>query len=151
MADGEPPALSRPDIPVTWREPVPPEVQTAIVPYLDRYATLFPGWIEELSVAYEPDRDASMATSINYRNRWVILRVTGEWLMLPQRERDVAVLHEITHVLLAPLQNVTEEIKKSFLKEDAFAREMVDDGFESVCEDVARAIQRVCFMFSGLK
>lgn len=128
-----------------WRN-TPPEVRQALEPMLKRWGALLPSWVQDVRVAYDGTRDATMSVTTNYRNRWILLLVTGNWMAEAQGERENALRHELAHVLLEPFDSVVERVLDT-LPEDTvteqLARGMVEDGAEAAVEDIARALGRL--------
>lgn len=134
-------------IDVTWREDFPPEVRSALEPMLERWGALLPTWCQDFIISYDGTRDAQMAATINYRNRWAILRVTGLWLDNPPAERENSLRHELVHILLEPMDSVMRRIIEDTIPKDTPLAELCDsvftDGMEAAVEDMARAIGRM--------
>ncbi len=145
-----PDRLKKGTIPITWDGNLPPEIKAAVAPVLTAYAPMLPPRLEDLRVRYDSDRDACMATQVDYRNRWVRLIVTGHWLNESPQQREEAVRHEIVHMLLAPLQAAVQRIVDDTLKPTTgmsaaydLAISLAVDGEEATTEDIARAFGRM--------
>lgn len=131
----------------TWESDVPPEIRAAVEPLLQRWWVMVPGWCEEFTVKYSAKRDARMAVSVNYRNRWALLIVTGQWLQDAPEERENSLRHELVHILVEPLTAGVRRIIEDTLEAGTPTMELCDsiftDGMEAAVEDLARAFGRV--------
>lgn len=134
-------------IDVTWRKDFPPEVRTALEPMLEQWGALLPTWCQEFIVSYDGARDAQMAATVNYRNRWVVLRVTGLWIDNANEERENSLRHEMIHVLLEPMAMAVARIIEDTVPEDTplakLCNSVFTDGLEATVEDMARAVGRI--------
>ena len=134
-------------IDVTWRTDFPLEVRSALEPMLERWGALLPMWCQDFIVSYDGSRDAQMAVTVNYRNRWVILRVTGLWIENSKEERENSLRHEMIHVLLEPMAVAVARIIEDAVPEGTPLAKLCDsvftDGMEATAEDMARAIGRM--------
>ena len=144
----DPERLAKAAIPITWDGNLPPEVKAAIAPLLAKHRALLPPWLEDLSVRYDASRTDRMAAQIDYRNRWAVLIVTGEWL--GDYEREETFLHEVAHIIIEPFHAAVQRIVNDTLnpggnKSPAYglAQSVATDGLEAAVEDIARAFGRM--------
>ena len=139
--------LRKKPITINFEGTVPQEVRWWVVPILKEFECVVPSWVEDFSISYDPLADAAMEVRTNYRNRWVVLVVTGHSMTYPHRERRASVLHELSHALTCPLTDLISEILETVLEKDSpqlkLASKSIDDGTEAVVEDMARAFLRV--------
>ena len=125
----------------------PKDIRKIVEPILDEWLDLLPTWCQQFRVMFDSDTQAVLASSTNYRNRWATLYITAEWFEQSKEGREIALLHELIHVLIAPLVNPTSKVLDALLKEDsnekAFAESIFKDGEEAAVEDMANAIYRM--------
>lgn len=124
----------------------PGEIREALEPLLARWAELLPPWLQDFRVEWVADLDKLMEVRVHHSNRWAVLRVGPGWLQESPEEREVTVVHEFVHVLLAPLRRAVDLVVDGVAPEDAafhrLAQSAITDGEESAVEDAARAIIR---------
>lgn len=132
---------------IRWADDFPADLRPLVEPHLLRWFGLVPTWCQEFIVRYDSDRDARMAMRVNYRNRWAVLIVTGQWFDSPASERESTVIHELLHVAMEPLTSAISRIIEDTLEVGTpvydLADSMFTDGMEASVEDLARAILRV--------
>ena len=129
---------------IRFEPDVPDEIKDFVEPILEKSKGFIPGWVEEFLIQYEPRRDARMPMRVSYRARYAVLVMTGLALTETQSERENTLLHELVHILLAPLACVAESWEEA-LPEGVkpIMRRAFDDAVESVTEDCCRAFGRV--------
>lgn len=131
---------------VRWIE-VPAEVRGALEPMLVFWLPLLPSWVEDFIVRYHGSKPKCLEVSHHYTNRWASLHATGEWLDLPDVEREAALLHELAHVCVAPMDDSADRVLNSMTIEGGTERRMgekiIEHGVEAVVEDLARGMQRL--------
>lgn len=131
---------------IQWEPDFPDDLRGIVEPHLQRWLALIPTWCQEFIVRYDPHQDSRMAAKVNYRNRWAILIVTGQWFDSPVAEREVCLIHELLHIATEPLSSVVTRIIDDTLEEGTPLRELSDsmftDGLEASVEDMARGIIR---------
>lgn len=125
----------------------PEDLQAIVDPLISKWKDLIPPWCQELRICYDPKRDSMMSTTLNYRNRWAVLHITGVWFKEKVEERELALVHEFVHILLEPIDAPIVRIIQDALEEGTTARELAasmhTDGSEAAVEDTAQAILRV--------
>lgn len=130
---------------ITWEADIPEDIKAIAEPMLERWVWLVPTWCQEFTVRYDPMYDAQMAVTNNYRNRWAMLRMTGQWLGCPDSERELSLVHELIHVclepLVAPVSRIVGNLTKDGTKLRAMADKMFSDGLEAATQDLAH-----CFL-----
>ena len=124
-------------------EQVPVEVKAWADPVLKEYSFLFPGWIEDLFIRYDPDNENLMYAQFSYHHRWAALYFTGKTLVCAEEERRSTLLHELVHILFSPV-NETIEMGIEALPEDLrpVFKQLFEDTIEATVEDTARAFNR---------
>ena len=139
--------LRKKSITINFEGMVPQEVQDWVVPIIKEFEYVIPSWVEDFSICYAAPENSAMEVRTNYRNRWVVLVVTGLSMTYSHRERRASILHELSHALTCPLVDHISEILKTVLEKDSpqlkLAQKSIDDGTEAVVEDMARAFLRV--------
>jgi len=125
----------------------PKDLKEVIEPLVNKWRPLIPSWCEYLGIVYAPKRDSVLSCGTVYRNRYATLYVTGAWFQEDQDEREIALIHEFTHILQSPFDDVANRIVQDAFKEDSpaseFAKSMLLDSSEATVEDIANAIFRI--------
>ncbi len=132
---------------IRWESDIPSDVREIIEPVLSRWENLIPTWCQDFNVRYDHQTQAMGRAIINYRSRWAVLVLTGEWVGSPALDRENAVIHELVHINLEPLTCPVGRIIEDVLEKDTPARELADsmftDGMEAAVEDLARGLGRL--------
>jgi hypothetical protein len=135
---------------VRWEE-VPTEIRVAVEPFLLAWLSMLPSWVEEVVVRYD-DNDSENTISIkaHYPNRWAVMAIAGGYLSYPEDEREVAIIHELVHVIEEPYTLAVANLLDALLpkKDDddplyLLVRRTFKDGMEQTVEDLARAMVRM--------
>ena len=124
-------------------ENLPPELEKWAKPVLEELPFMIPGWIEELSIRYDPADKNLMFTRMCYRLRWCSIYFTGHSLAASETERRLTLIHELVHVLLCPFIDTTAMAVKAMPKKTRPIFEtLFHDHLEAAAEDTARAFLR---------
>ena len=130
--------------PVTWEPDIPADIRAIVEPVLKHWDWLVPTWCQEFDVRYNPMKDARMAVTVNYHNRWAVLHVTGQWFGEPEDMREMCLVHELIHIFLealtAPVGRIIEGATEEDSKERALADRMFADGMEQTVADLAHCL-----------
>lgn len=129
---------------IRWAKDVPDEYRDVLEPILEAWYALVPTWVQEFRVMWRgDDNGAALGAKVNYRNRWAFLYVGPSFLGEPVDEREVAVLHELCHVLTEPLSVVAERIADMLPDYERKAvAGFLEDALEATVEDIARSLRR---------
>lgn len=94
----------------TWTG-VPEDLRAAVMPLLQEHRRLLPGWVKLLGVKYDEDMTDAYASAASEQNYGRATLTFGSgWLNLDAAEREWVVVHELGHVIVAPLERAIEEI-----------------------------------------
>jgi hypothetical protein len=129
---------------IYWTNDVPAEVRAALEPMLDRWTGLLPTWLHDLVVDYSATEQAGMLMGVEFHYRRANLIVTGQWLTCPPEEREEMLRHELSHIILGPLQDIALDIVRRLTDEDDaladYLRQEVMNRVEGVTCDMSHAI-----------
>lgn len=126
---------------VTWDEAVPAPIREYFEPHVTRLSRIIcPTWMHEVCVHYEAESEYGMWSRGEYPYRYGVLGLTGHSIRLYERDGDKALLHELTHFHIRPLQDLfqfaTAQIGES--GEKALDRNWTEL-YEGATEDLASA------------
>lgn len=131
---------------------MPDEIREVLVPLLDKCSWVIPQWLDELKVAYspgptpdvEPGVLAAMEIQPEYRD--AVLWIFGIWMQEPKDARERTIVHELTHLLAAPMQQMTDKLIETLCKDNAVIRPWVEEqarqALEATVCDTAEALMR---------
>lgn len=128
---------------IRW-EGMPPEVRRAAEPTFVRFQWLLPTWCHVLTVGYENSQDLSAVATCDAEPEYRQARITinQAWLEQSASDRRAAIVHELSHLVLAPLAKFAESMVEKLFNEPA--RSIMDEQFrvamESTVEDFAAAV-----------
>lgn len=126
----------------------PDDLRSSVAPLIEQWRSMIPTWCQEVVLRYDPQQEARMAARINYRNRWAVLIVTGQWFDQPEDERVASLLHELMHICMEPFTVAASRVIEDLTDEGTPLRElahtMYEDGMEAAVEDLARCVLRTC-------
>jgi len=140
---------------VEWDLSLSREIRTVLEPYVARYSDLIPPWCHTLEImsaalAGEEEGDLSdcvMAMSAQYKYRRTRLFVHTDYLDQRDDEREQMFVHELVHVLNAPLIDFTDQLIAILEIKAPDAKEMMDvlheGGMEAATEDTAMLLWRL--------
>ena len=130
-----------------WEPDIPEDVCDIIRPFLDSWKELIPTWCQDFTIRYDHSAQVLARTIINYSTRWAVVVITPEWIAESEKTRENAVIHELIHLNLEPLQRATGQIIKDVIEEETpihkLATTMFEDGMESAVQDLAKGIERL--------
>jgi hypothetical protein len=96
---------------VEWKPDVPAEVRAAVEPLLPDAVRFAPGWLADLTLAWD-DGDgescAKMTTAPEYR--MATLAISASFLSQPARARAEILRHEVLHAVAQPVIDVLANI-----------------------------------------
>lgn len=129
----------------TFAGSVAPDVAKAIKPLLARWGWVLPSWCHELHVTAPPaDRDAVLSIGLQSEYRRATLYAGTDWLAETPDDRERAVVHELTHVILAPMSEFADDlIAKTCAGNDTlqtWATEQSRRAVESVVVDLTETL-----------
>ena len=95
---------------IEWDVAFPAEVKAAVEPMLKKYLHLVPRWCHTIHIDYKAEAEdgtaAENATDPEYRKATITF--CAAWLDETPQARRRAVLHELLHIVLAPMARFTE-------------------------------------------
>jgi hypothetical protein len=90
---------------------VPEEVKAAVLPHIEHWRPIVPGWLELLSVRFEETDGTNMlAITPEPEYRQAKLYVYPSFLRQPQDERRSGLLHEIIHIAYEPANRIYQSL-----------------------------------------
>jgi len=133
---------------VVWGE-MPQELGLVLVPYVNRYLDILPSWCHTLEIRLETATDADNSANMtsDYRYRVATLRVTADFLLRTDLDREQTIVHEFAHVLGAPLVDYIDTLIVLLKKKDVDTAEMLsalqESGEEAATEDTTQLLWRL--------
>ena len=132
---------------VVWGD-MPQELGLVLVPYVNRYLDILPSWCHTLEIKMETvDTDSSANMTTDYRYRVATFRVTTDFLLRTDLDREQTVVHEFAHVLGAPLVDYIDALVALLKKKDVDTAEMLsalqESGEEAATEDTTQLLWRL--------
>jgi hypothetical protein len=97
-----------------------------------------PPWVTEFYVSFEkkaPEDGAEIQSRVDYNYRTVKFTIFPHWLMIEDALQRRALLHELAHVILGPLQCWIEDLMDHALKGD-WQSEMIRTEYNNRLEQV---------------
>lgn len=113
------------------------EVRAAIEPHLRKWGFLIPGWCRELNVTWKDDDDrGALNILVHYEYRRADMNVLANFMSITHR-REQNVVHELLHIVTAPLCNTMQDFRNALKPELVpWADEMIRHSSESVTCDL---------------
>lgn len=138
---------------ITYRGEIPPELQSALAPLLERHLCLLPDWLHHLNVSYysstpkDSERTAA-STTIDYEYRTAYLYIFPAFFMTNNDKRCEFIQHEMIHATVNPIYNyVLGIIGKLFdsdaLKDQKVLKEIILEQLRVHNESVATDLQKI--------
>lgn len=138
---------------ITYRGEIPPEIQAALEPLLEKYKCLLPAWVHHLNIQYigNPPEDSPRAvaqTTVDYQYRTAYFDIYPGFLFTNEDKRWEFVQHEMVHVTWNPLYNYAQEaIKKLFemaaLKDNKALKDLILEELKSRNESSTTDMQKI--------
>lgn len=126
---------------IEWEPDIPDEIKEAIDPFLTEFLWLLPPWLQSLTLGYRcRQTDDAAITTVNKSYRWAVVTIGSPYLLYNNEERRDAIIHEILHMVQAPLQHVVERLLKG--DEESFEYKTYRDALECVITDLAYLINK---------
>lgn len=131
---------------VDYAVDMPKELRDAVRPHLDRWLWVVPPWCRIIHVCHRhacddtPGIVASNETSVEYR--WARVAVYPAWLDQDDDERSRSALHELLHVILAPMHDVLSGVLEQ-TENEPFASTVEEDfrrAMEGAVQDLTFAL-----------
>ena len=131
---------------IGWEE-FPDDLKDIVTPYLKKWEPLIPTWVQEFIVRFVPDLNSTLQAHINYRNRWFVLKITGNFLDQNEEERHNSIRHELIHLNLEPMASNVSRVIDDLSPQGSEYRSLIDsfytDGMEAAIEDLSRGLGRL--------
>lgn len=138
---------------ITYRGEIPPEIQAALGPLIERFRCLLPDWLHHLNVAFytSPPKDSERAlaqTTSEPEYRVAYLDIFPGFMMYHDDKRVENLVHELIHVTVNPLYNtmlgfIEELFKLESLKDNAALKAVMLNGLRCVNESVTTDLQKI--------
>lgn len=123
---------------------MPLEVVGALLPIVEKWEWIIPSICHELRVSFSSDGEDDgtvMAVQLSPEYRACNLRVYPQWLKETKKERERAVVHELCHIIVAPLTEFTDDIIRRVGKPTAgVLREQHRRLYEGVVVDLTQSL-----------
>jgi hypothetical protein len=122
---------------------IEPRVIAQLEPVIDSMVWMLPPWCSRLAV-FVDDTDgfiATMGCDVKYRR--ARLTLDPKFLIQSAADQREYLAHEFTHVLIAPMQDMGKDLIDTIHGGDPLVqalRRRWSEAYESVCEDVMRAV-----------
>ncbi|MEO7367531.1 MAG: hypothetical protein ABIZ36_06215 [Gemmatimonadaceae bacterium] len=120
------------------------EVRFAIEPHIRKWAFLVPAWCEEVNVTWQDDdTDGALNVEVFYEYRRADLNVLPNFLT-GERCRERNVVHELLHIITAPLANTCQAMREAVKKHapdiEDWATEIIRQSDEAVTCDLTNLV-----------
>lgn len=125
---------------------LPVEVFDAINPHLQRWALLVPSWCREVNILWDDaDDNGALCIKVHYEYRRADLTVLPNFLSMSEPgRREVAVIHELLHIVTEPMINTARDLRDTLVKAhpemETWADEMIRHSNESVTCDLTEMV-----------
>lgn len=138
---------------VTYRGEIPPEIEAAIAPLIEKYKCLIPSWCDHVNVSYwsTPPEGAETAVAdcrchLDYRN--ASIRFFAAFLNYHPDQREDDTVHEFIHISVNPLYDYACDTIKELFKSDALkgqdiAKNLILEGLRERVESVTTDLQKI--------
>lgn len=116
-----------------------PELHALVPPIVERWRWLIPGWLHSLLITTEMNSTVSYIakTKSSYPYRWAHIYVDTNMLAENDRSREKAIVHELCHLVLWPIN----ENDKLWCVDDNKETSMIfTDGLEAAIQDLSEAL-----------
>lgn len=116
---------------------LPDSLDSEIRCLIQRWRGMLPGWVDLLTVTYDDtDSDDYASANAMFDQRCATIAIHPLFWSLNERSRALAILHEIAHVLMAPLDQAVETIIQTRPKRST-AEKLYSDACEGFVNDFA--------------
>lgn len=123
---------------------VPAEVQAVLQPLVAKWEWIIPSICHELRVSFvseEVEDGTLMAVQLSPEYRACNLRVYPLWLKETKKERERSVVHELCHIVVAPLTEFTDDIiRRTGKPTSGVLREQHRRLYEGVVVDLTQSL-----------
>lgn len=138
---------------ITYRGEIPPEIQAALEPLLERYRCLVPGWCERVNISYWPTPPEGAETAVadcrskpDYRN--ASIRFFPAFFDYNPDQRHLDSVHEFIHISINPLYDyachtIQELFKSDALKGQDIAKNLILEGLRHHIESATSDLQKI--------
>ncbi len=141
---------------IRWDDGFPAEARRAVLPVVQQYLWLVPGWCRVLALVWRDWHEddvagdsaaASTSTEVEYRH--ATLFVHAPWLSATPTERRANLIHELLHIPMAPMVDEQRATIRALFadgeapKFQAHIEEQWRQRFEGSVQDLAFAILRI--------
>lgn len=115
---------------------IPEVLDGEILGLVSRWGDFLPRWVDTLTVIYDDTQPNIASADGVFEQRVAKLWIHPQFWSLDKRSRDITILHEIAHILMAPLDQCVDTIIK-FRPENALAEKLYSDAVEGYVNDFA--------------
>lgn len=138
---------------ITYRGEIPPEIQAALEPLIEKYKVLIPSWCDHVNISYWPAPPEGAETAVadcrchlDYRN--ASIRFFAAFLNYHPDQRQDDAMHEFIHITVNPLYDyacdtIKEIFKSDVLKDQAIAKNLILEGLRERVESVTTDLQKI--------
>ena len=123
---------------IQWAPGIAVEVRRAAAGLVRRWSHLLPDWCALLSLDYRQDAElgteAMGACSADTDHNCADLFLLGAWLEEDADRREWVIVHELSHVEVAPMANWTDQLIETMT--DGPAKTLLREQWKSTCERV---------------
>jgi hypothetical protein len=122
-----------------YSETIPAEILPVVKEKFEKYEYLVPGWAKEVRIYWKPEGSSEKLTSADtigdFAYRFGIINICPGFLSEVDSDREDTVIHELIHVLTAPLVNFYGQLLHYLdLTESGKTKEFVDEQFSEKLE-----------------
>jgi hypothetical protein len=131
---------------IIYDSSIPEPLLPLIRERVSQVTPFFPTWCHEVNVLYESDSssDAMLSCKSNYSYRFVNITVYDYWFKEP--DWQLALLHELLHVLLSPYTFRVERLIETFITDTEVKKYITNelvDAEEFVAQDSAYLLRKL--------
>ena len=123
---------------IDWSPSVPKEVAAIVAPMLDRWRCALPTWCHDLRILFDTELEEPAETQPQMEYRFAEITIGPDWLTEDAVARENILLHEICHLLTAPLVDFVDDALE-VEGDDALAAIVFRRAYEGTVQDLTRA------------
>lgn len=131
-----------------WEGDWPDELKPVVEQLVKECSWLLPRWARWVHVYYQTSHDsvsaAEASVTLEEAYRTVYIYIHAPLFDVDERDRRAAILHEITHALLAPISELSRRIIKHWVTDEQMQKHLLAqhlDAVEATTQDVAEKLE----------
>lgn len=137
--------MQRTRIRIEYAPDVPSEYRDGLEPLINKWIHVLPSWVRRLRVDFSGDTGSVMSTCVYEEYRKLVLMVHPPFLNVSQEDRELTVVHEFAHAIIAPVNEYTKRLIDDLTGGEGEVlyercRKEFIDRMESSVEDMAWAL-----------